>query len=385
MYKKNLSIALGLLTLVAALSCSDGKQKIYTACSLEKSDKVVTFPIDPETRNNPYVYAFYRDKNSSEYFTMQNSEKRSNDILFYDWNKRQLAFKVKPTKEGPNGVGWVSGYYIHNLDSIYLVDAYGEQIFLINQKGEIKDKFNAKEYINGVKLSGYKSYADYPLMMIQNKLYVTIDANRFLAHEPVTATINTDTKETVALPFEYPDYPGSDQKIKKSGYETFFGRCFDGERFVYSFAYKENVYVTSPAHDSVQQVPVKTEAFDQVKLMDEMGATLDDMFNTATYGPILYDEYRNVFYRIVYPPIKKEAGDDPMLLRMYGSKNFNIIITDHDFRILGEVHFPDNTYNPRVMLVRPEGLYISESHPLNESYSDDELKLRLFELVIIKS
>ena len=196
----------------------------------------------------------------------------------------------------------------------------------------------------------------------------------------MTATIDTDMKETVALPFEYPDYPGSEQKIKKSGWEMNFGRCFDGKRFVYSFAYKENVYVTTPAHDSVQQVPVKTEAFGQVKLMDEMGSTLDDMFNTATYGPILYDEYRDVFYRIVYPPIKKEEGDDPMLLRMYGSKNFNIIITDHDFRILGEVHFPDNTYNPRVMLVCPEGLYISESHPLNESYSDDELKLRLFTL-----
>ena len=47
MYKKNLSIALGLLTLVAALSCSDGKQKIYNNCSLEKTDKVVTFSIDP--------------------------------------------------------------------------------------------------------------------------------------------------------------------------------------------------------------------------------------------------------------------------------------------------------------------------------------------------
>ena len=108
------------------------------------------------------------------------------------------------------------------------------------------------------------------------------------------------------------------------------------------------------------------------------------MTNTAmcstALSTILYDEYSNVFYRIVYPPIKKEAGDDPMLLRMYGSKNFNIIITDRDFRVLGEVHFPDNTYNPRVMLVRPEGLYISESHPLSKSYSDDELKMRLFTL-----
>lgn len=105
MNKKNLSIALGLLTLVAALSCSDGKKKTYTACSLEKTDNVVTFPIDPETRNNPYVYACYRDKEGTEYFTMQNAEKRSNDILFYDWNTQQLAFKVKPEKEGPNGVG----------------------------------------------------------------------------------------------------------------------------------------------------------------------------------------------------------------------------------------------------------------------------------------
>ena len=96
MYKKNLSIALGLLT---------GKQKTYNNCSLEKTDNVATFPIDPETRNNPYVYAFYRDKNGLEYFTMKNAEKRSNDILFYDWNTQQLAFKVKPAKEGPNGLG----------------------------------------------------------------------------------------------------------------------------------------------------------------------------------------------------------------------------------------------------------------------------------------
>ena len=132
MNKSSFIYALGLLTLVAALSCSDGKKKTYnnynynlekteqpasetydplminmsiTDYRLEKTDKVVTFPIDPETRNNPYVYAFYRDKNGSEYFTMQNAEKRSNDILFYDWNTQQLAFKVKPTKEGLNGVG----------------------------------------------------------------------------------------------------------------------------------------------------------------------------------------------------------------------------------------------------------------------------------------
>ena len=50
-----------------------------------------------------------------------------------------------------------------------------------------------------------------------------------------------------------------------------------------------------------------------------------------------------------------DKGVRPMELVQFGRKNFSIIILDKDFRILGETLFPDNTYNPTIMLVVPKG------------------------------
>ncbi len=65
---------------------------------------------------------------------------------------------------------------------------------------------------------------------------------------------------------------------------------------------------------------------------------------------------------------------------LFGGTARRIALDDKDFRILGETLFPDNTYNPTIMLVRPEGLYISDSHYLNPQFNDDILSFRKFEL-----
>jgi len=64
----------------------------------------------------------------------------------------------------------------------------------------------------------------------------------------------------------------------------------------------------------------------------------------------------------------------------YGRKIFSIIILNRDFQIIGETLFPEYIYNPGVMFVRKDGLYISASHFKNPEYSDDILKLVCFRL-----
>ena len=54
---------------------------------------------------------------------------------------------------------------------------------------------------------------------------------------------------------------------------------------------------------------------------------------------------------------------------------------DDKFNILGETEFPDYTYNPRLIFIRKEGLYISNSHYLNPNYSDDILGFTKFKLI----
>ena len=182
------------------------------------------------------------------------------------------------------------------------------------------------------------------------------------------------------LPFDYPDYPGSEVKLKRYGMEASYSRCYDGQRFIYSFHYDENIYVATPEHDSIRKVSVKSKYFDKVQLPDELTASPEDFCVNAWYNNLLYDPYREVYYRIAYPPSTLDKGVRPMELVQFGRKNFSIIILDKDFRILGETLFPDNTYNPTIMLVRPEGLYISDSHYLNPQFNDDILSFRKFEL-----
>lgn len=83
--------------------------------------KQLSLALDSRTRNFIDALFFYKDKDGTEYVTFQNRGK--NEILFYNLATADLAFKVCPLIEGENGVGKFFGYYIHNLDSIFLTSS----------------------------------------------------------------------------------------------------------------------------------------------------------------------------------------------------------------------------------------------------------------------
>jgi hypothetical protein len=117
-------------------------------------------------------------------------------------------------------------------------------------------------------------------------------------------------------------------------------------------------------------------------MLDDYGnLTFIDACENPNYGNLLFDKYRNVYYRIAYPETKIEKGVNGLELLQYGRKRFSIIILDKDFNIIGETLFPDYTYNSTVMFIREDGLYISDSHYLNPDYNDDVLSFRKFNLV----
>ena len=57
-----------------------------------------------------------------------------------------------------------------------------------------------------------------------------------------------------------------------------------------------------------------------------------------------------------------------------------IIIIDKNFKFMGEVYLPDNTYSFKMTFVTPKGLCISEDNINNPSYSEDFMQFRLFNL-----
>lgn len=375
--KEHIALILLFLTLI---SCQSNTSNKKTSFLLKESDKVVTFKLNNHTKSSINVMSLFTDSAGREYLTFQNPGQ--NEILFYDIHTRELAMVVNPEVEGNNGVGFYTGYYIQSLDSIFIT-SYGSTITLINRDAKIIDRFPYDKAQDSILLENYCaiSFVYKPIINIDNKLYIMPSCNRWAEKKPVCAYIDLSDRTVQAFTgFEYPTFPGADNKAKLSGIENDVSRCFDGRRFVYAFYYDEDIYVVSPDHQSTRRVKVKSKYIDKVKLLNDYELTEKEMCENPNYGNLIYDKYRNVYYRIAYPETEIEKNVRTMELLMYGRKKFSIIILDQDFNAIGETLFPEYQYNSAVMFIREEGLYISTSHPMSPDYSDDKLTFKCFTL-----
>lgn len=363
------------------LSC-DSKKNLGNSVTLKKADSDMSFALDDYTKTFIKALFLYEDKDGKEYLTFQNPDQ--NHILFYNTENCQLEFKVIPEAAGGDGVGFFFGYHIHNLDSIFLTSGDVEEISMINKNAEVITKIQYDKTADNLPLAraGSISLLYKPIVIIDNKMYIVSGCSRWSKKNCVSAVIDLNNRSLSSLPFLYPTFKGADNKAKRAGVENEMSRCWDGNKFVYSFYYDEDVYVASLDHKEISRVKIKSKYIDRVKLLDDYGnLTLTDICENPNYGNLLYDKYRNVYYRIAFPATEVEKNVNALDLLQHGRKVFSIIILDKDLQVIGETLFPANTYNSALMFIRKDGLYISDTHFLNPGYSDDVLSFKRFDLV----
>ena len=158
------------MLLLLLMACS-GKEAVKKY-SLTKTDKKLTFALDAETKNEMYSYAVYRDKTGKNYFTFKN--RASNTLLFYDIDTESFEYKVDFPVEGNHGVGLAEGYYIHNLDSIYLPNRDVKEISLSDKNGFLHAKYSYDKDATNEELSRYGFSSAYlqPAEVIGRTMYL---------------------------------------------------------------------------------------------------------------------------------------------------------------------------------------------------------------------
>ena len=168
-----------------------------------------------------------------------------------------------------------------------------------------------------------------------------------------------------------------------TNYYGTFSRIFNGKDFVYSFRVKEDIVVASLDHREIKQVKVKSRYLDNVTGVQkdtELGPKLN--LELARYGDLIYDPYREVYYRFAYPKVSLENDMNWWGKSIFGRKKFSVIVLNKDFQIIGETLFPESIYNSYVFFVREDGLYISRDYQmLYGNQSDDYMTFERMELV----
>ena len=352
--------------------------------NLLSSGKIKSFPLNSDTKYNPFYLYVFEDENKRNILSFLNYN--SNQILFYDFDTNKHILKVDFEREGPNGINAISGYYIQDFNNIYLSSYSYTGLIKVDTAKHIIQKIPY-----GTTDSGYKIIPSYtasshpyvPPIIINDKIYITQPA---VAHihpikeTPLSVIIDSTNCSYKQLPLDYTVL--TDNQIESK--DTRFSRIFDGKNFIYSFYIDEDILISSINHDSIKKIKVKSKYINNIPLdapSKDFKKGAKENLEVARYGDLIYDKYRDVYYRFVYPSVQLDDNVEWRGRAVYGRKKFSIIILDKNFNIIGETLFPEGIYNSYVFFVHKDGLYISKDYQMNYDQSEDFLTFELFNLI----
>ena len=351
------------------------------------AEKQLVFPLDEQT----YYLSksmFQFEENGKEYLHFENTRKSLYNIVIFDIENRQIAKQIPLHKTGPNGLSAVFGSR-PSPGAQYILVAQNNisRISSINDKGEVIRNYNFQTPESQFTSLHLGSYYNTPGFVKDSCLFLKIGIPKpDMKREdwPKThmfASLDLRTGKVKWVPIFYPP-------IFKEEYENIDG----GYGFSYDYNYKENRlicgffgYDSLMVTDDLKHIRwynAKSRYLKSMrpKLGNAMAGinSIIEFCETPKYWHIMYDKYRNVYYRFAEMPYKLAPNESPY--DEPKGKEFSVIVLNEDFEIIGETKFPGKKYFYKMSFVGREGLYISENNLENPQFDENKLVFTCFKI-----
>jgi len=379
-----------LLIMIIACSFSCRKAKITDEYTLVSTGKKIEFKIPDDIKNTSPCLQYYINEKGTPYLCYLNME--NNKILFFNISDEKLSFIIEMPRRGPQGVGGIRSFMVHNVDTILLTTGQANALYLIDSTGTLKRKFP----VNDIQNSLHNTYIRHSYVQQRNLIVVNnkILAGTHLLTDPgpedlvkYKICLEIDMKNNMQrlLPMTFPPLGSRDNEPVVHDYST----LMTNDKFIYSFYCSHNLYLTED-HQKVTVIPAKSRYIK--KDFKPQDLTFGSYFEIAKsiwenlgYRNFFYDKYRGVYYRFAYPGSKLDDSykdENPIVLMGVGEFTpiFSIMVLNSELEVIGEKLMPENTYHIWMSFVGKEGLYISTNHTGNPDFDADYLRFELFKL-----
>jgi len=375
-----------ILTLVSCQPSKNNNGKRQNEVELV-AEKQLVFPLDEQT----YYLSksmFQFEENGKEYLHFENTRKSLYDIVIFDIENQQIAKRIPLHKTGPNGLPAVFGSR-PSPGAQYILVAQNNisRISSINDKGEVIRNYNFQTPESQFTSLHLGSYYNTPGFVKDSCLFLKIGIPKpDMKREdwPKThmfASLDLRTGKVKWVPIFYPP-------IFKEEYENIDG----GYGFSYDYNYKENRlicgffgYDSLMVTDDLKHIRwynAKSRYLKSMrpKLGNAMAGinSIIEFCETPKYWHIMYDKYRDVYYRFAEMPYKLAPNESPY--DEPKGKEFSVIVLNEDFEIIGETKFPGKKYFYKMSFVGREGLYISENNLENPQFDENKLVFTCFKI-----
>lgn len=315
-------------------------------------------------------------------------DKNNREIVLIDLNEWKISGTIRVPAEGPDAPGKFTGFTVLKGGSVLIAPSGKPRLYLVDRSGKVRKRFDLDYHISRQdvtycplvsRLYLDASYENGQLFLPQ-QLYGLPSALSFqnIRHSLLFSWDERSGKGRFCNVFFPSDY--FDQRLLPKN----FSACTNGILYIFSLQGKEELIVYDRVSDKSHEVVAKSAFVDAIAPMaaDDMESWMDYEARNPSYESILFDPFRQRYYRFV------KLGASPEEIKTYGvdqlyrfPMHFSVIILDEQFRKKGETRFDGLHYKMDNAFVGRHGLYLSRANPLAPDYSEDSLRFELFELV----
>lgn len=165
-------------------------------------------------------------------------------------------------------------------------------------------------------------------------------------------------------------------------YDPEFSYADTGNEVVVSFRQYDSLFVSSD-FKHIRTYNAKSRYFPSIRpqpynAYKDLLVWLQEEYLKPRYHHLIYDKYRDVFYRFALMPYQFPKGKLPT--GDASGQEFSVIILNNKYEIIGETKFPGNTYHYRMCFVGKKGLYLSLNNQENPNFDEDKLEFQCFTL-----
>lgn len=153
----------------------------------------------------------------------------------------------------------------------------------------------------------------------------------------------------------------------------------EDEEIIISYPIDSEIAIFNPENKNLNWYYGGSKHFHEIPDWSKPASGHSEKFyiESDSYREIIYDKWRDVYYRMAYR--KVDYVDKNGLRVNWNYKLPSIIILDKDFKKIGEYDLPKNTYYTRNTFVGAKGLYISINHEENLDADENYLSFQLLE------
>lgn len=351
------------------------------------ADKQIVFPLDERT----YYLSksmFQFEENGREYLYFENTRKSLYDIVVFDIATGQIAKRIPMSKTGPNGLPAVYGSIpFPDSKSIMLSQNNISRFSFINDRGEVIRNYTISAPGGGFTYLSICSYYHMPAFGNDSCVYFqqSIPKPDMKREDwPQThmfASLDLKTGQFKQLPLFYPPLFQEEYANVAGGYRFSYDYNYKEGRLVCGFFGYDSLMVTDDLKH-IQWYNGKSKYLKSMrpKLRDSMSGlkSIVESHERPKYWHVMYDKYRDVYYRFVEMPYELAPDESPY--DEPRGKEFSVIVLNNQFEIIGETKFPGKKYFYKMCFVGRDGLYISENNLANPDFDEDKLVFTCFKI-----